>query len=120
MAEAGISPESARAQAADSTPELAPPTTNPLRQNPGTKRPPTSKASQLGASPKKRSRGSAAASQAVASKSSATLNTFWNSAPLAGESASHKGDAAGEDIPPGQKDPQDIDDEVKPEVVRSP
>jgi hypothetical protein len=106
LAEAGISPESARAQAADNTPEFKTPTAKPLGRDPGTKRPPTSKASQLGASPKKCSRGSVVASQAVAPKSNATLDTFWNSASPAGTSASHKGDAAGEDIPPGQKDPR--------------
>ena len=113
LAEAGISPN----QLVLRLPELTPPTTKPLGRNPGTKRPPTSKASQLGASPKKRSRGSVVASQAVASKSNATWNTFWNSASPAEKSASYKGDTAGEDIPPGQKDPQDIDDEVKPEVI---
>ena len=106
LAEAGISPESARAQAADNTPEFKTPTAKPLGRDPGTKHPPTSKASQLGASPKKCSRGSVVASQAVAPKSNATLDTFWNSALPAGTSASHKGDAAGEDSPPGQKDPR--------------
>jgi len=52
LAEAGISLESARAHAADNAPEFKTPTAKPLGRDPGTKRPPTSKASQLGASPK--------------------------------------------------------------------